>query len=313
MKVIINFLKGFTATKKVLGMVLLLFIINLLFSLIASVPMYHSLKNSLGDSVVGEKMAQGFDYLWWQEFRDQAEGLEQTFIPSIIGKGAILNNLQALVSFRFLRLPPALLILVLLYILLHTFLAGGILSVFMKETPRFCIKDFFKGAGAYFSRFFLLMIISWLFFWIIGRFLSGGLHSILQNIRQNAFSEVTPFYIGLLFNAIILFFIFFIHMAFDYARIHVVVEESRNVTRSTWKALGFVFKNLGSTLGLYYLLILINTALTVITILIKGWVPQSAWFGVITVFFIQQIFMFALIGLRCWLYSSQLELYRYLK
>lgn len=313
MKVIINFLKGFTATKKVLGMVLLLLIINLLFSLVASVPMYHSLKSSLGNSLVGENMAQGFDYLWWQEFRDQAEGLEKTFTPSIIGKGAILNNLQALVSFRFLRLPPTLLILGLLYILLHTFLAGGILSVFKKESPRFHIKDFFKGAGTYFSRFFLLMLISWLFFWVIARFLSGGLYSILQNIRQNAFSEVLPFTIGLLFNALILLFIFFIHMIFDYARIHVVAEESRNVLWSTLRAWGFVFENLGSTLGLYYLLILISATVSFIYILLKGLIPQSAWPGVIIVFFIQQTFMFVLIGIRCWLYSSQMELYRYLK
>lgn len=313
MKVIINFMKGLTATKKVLGMVLFLFIINLLFSLIASVPMYHSLKNSFGDSVVGEKMAQGFDYLWWQEYRDQSQGLEKTFTPSIIGKGALLNNLQGLVSFRFFRLPPSLMILGLLYILLHAFLAGGILSTFMKESPQFRLKDFLKGAGAHFFRFFLLMLISMVFFLITARFLRGGLNSILSHIRQNAFSEVTPFYLGLLFHALILFFLLLIHMIFDYARIHVVIEESRNVIRSTLRAFGFVFTHLGSTLGLYYLLILISGAVSVIYIVVKGWIPQSAWPGVIFVFLIQQIFMFALIGIRCWLYSSQMELYRYLK
>jgi hypothetical protein len=34
---------------------------------------------------------------------------------------------------------------------------------------------------------------------------------------------------------------------------------------------------------------------------------------VLAAFFLQQIFIFAVIWLRCWLYSSQMELYRYLK
>jgi len=132
MKVMLNFFKGFKNTGKLTRMVILLLVINLAFSMILAVPMYHSLKDSFGNSLAGERMSEGFDYLWWEEYRDEAQGLEQTFTPSIIGKGAILNNLEGLIQLRVFDLPPIILIFGLLYIILHTFLAGGILSLFRK-------------------------------------------------------------------------------------------------------------------------------------------------------------------------------------
>jgi len=313
MKVIINFSKGFKNTGKTARMVFLFFLINLALSMVLAVPMYHSLKNSFGQSKVGERMSKGFDYLWWEEFRDEGKGLDKTFTPSIIGKGAILNNLEAFVQMRFFKAPPLVLIVGILYIVLHVFLAGGILSIFNMDTPKFTAKGFFKGAATYFSRFFILMLISWVFFIAAGIFLNEGLNSILDDVADNSLSEITPFYLGLLFSAIIFFLMLFIQMVFDYARIKIVLEDRRNVLKSALEAFGFVFKHPGSTLGLYYLILLIHVVVTIIYIFIKEFIPQSAFIGVLIAFLIQQLFIFALIWVRCWLYSSQMELYRYIK
>jgi len=313
MKTFINFFKGFKNTGKLTRMIVLLLVINLAFSLLLAVPMYHSLKGSLGNSLSGDRMAEGFDYLWWEEYRDDAQGLEKTFMPSIIGKGAILNNLEGLIQLRVFDLPPIILIFGLLYIILHTLLAGGILSAFRKEDVKFSLKDFFQGAGSFFFRFFLLMILSWMFFLIIGQGIKGGLDSILNGVRETAFSEVTPFYLGLAFSAIVFFLFLFIQMVFDYGRIKVVLEDSPNVLTSAAGAFGFVFRHLGSTLGLFYLLFLVQMVFTLIYILIQGIIPQSSFLGVALAFLFQQLFIFGLIWIRCWLYSSQMELYRYLK
>ncbi len=313
MKVFLNFVKGFRTTGKATRMIILLFVINLAFSLILAVPMYHSLKDSFGNSLVGERMAEDFDYLWWEEYRDEAQGLERTFTPSIIGKGAILNNLEGLVQLRVFDLPPAVLVFGLLYIILHTFLAGGILSVIKKSDRKFAIKNFFKGAGSNFFRFFLLMLLSWVFFLIIGQAVKGGLDSILDDVREAAFSEITPFYLGLASSAIVFFLFLFVQMIFDYARIKIVLEDSPNILASATRAFGFVFRHLGSTLGLFYLLFFLQILFTLIYILIQGVIPQSSFPGVAVAFLFQQFFIFGLIWIRCWLYSSQMELYRYLK
>jgi hypothetical protein len=139
------------------------------------------------------------------------------------------------------------------------------------------------------------------------------LESLLNSVRETAFSEITPFYLGLVSSAIVLFLFLLVQMIFDYARIKIVLEDSPNILASATGAFGFVFRHLGSTLGLFYLLFLVQIAFTLVYILIQGVIPQSSFPGVAAAFRFQQFFIFGLIWIRCWLYSSQMELYRYLK
>ena len=46
-------------------------------------------------SLAADTAASGVNYDWMQEFADQAAGLGVTFKPTIIGFGAILDNLGA--------------------------------------------------------------------------------------------------------------------------------------------------------------------------------------------------------------------------
>ncbi len=308
-----NFGKGFKITGKAMKLVLLLFIINLLFSLLLAIPMYNSLKDSFGQSEAGSRMAEGFDYIWWQEFRDEAEGLETTFSPSVIGKGAILNNLESLIQMRFFSLPPILIAFGLFYIILHVFLAGGILTILNQDVPKFSMKEFARGAGSHFFRFFVLMLFSWVFIISISVFLRDAFSSVLTNITSDSLSEVTPFYIRLAFSALTFVLLLFIQMVFDYARIKIVLDESRNVLKSALEALAFVLRHPFSTFGLFYLILLIQVAVTVIYILLKEIIPQSNFPWVLAGFLLQQIFIIAVIWVRCLLYSSQMEFYRYMK
>ncbi len=308
-----NFGKGFRITGKAMKLVILLFMINLLFSLLLAIPMYNSLKDSFGQSEAGSRMAKGFDYIWWQEFRDEAEGLETTFSPSVIGKGAILNNLESLIQMRFFSLPPILIAFGLFYIILHVFLAGGILTILNQDVPKFSMKEFARGAGSHFFRFFVLMLFSWVFIISISVFLRDAFSSVLTNITSDSLSEVTPFYIRLAFSALTFVLLLFIQMVFDYARIKIVLDESRNVLKSALEALAFVLRHPFSTFGLFYLILLIQVAVTVIYILLKEIIPQSNFPWVLAGFLLQQIFIIAVIWVRCLLYSSQMEFYRYMK
>ena len=311
MKSLINAIKGFKATKKAVRMVALLFILNLFFSAILAVPMYHSLKDSFGDSLVGERMAKGFDMLWWEEYRDQSEGLERTFTPSVIGKGAILNNLESLVLMTFSSLPPAVLIFGLVYIIFRTFLAGGILSTFDRRETQFSLKKFFGGAGIYFFPFALVMLLSWVFYFGVLDILYRGFSSIRNSVAQTSFSEVTPFYLGLFFSVILLFILLLLQMLFDYARIQIVVEQRKNILIAVRDALTFTVKHPGSTLALFYMLMLVNILITLVYLLIQNLIPQNSVLGVIFVFLLQQIFIFTVIFTRCWLYASEMDLYKY--
>jgi hypothetical protein len=312
MKVFINCVKGFNIIKKNVRLVVLLFIVNLLFSLILAVPMYTALQESMGQSEVGERMARGFDFLWWEEFRDLSRGLESTFSPSVLGKGAVLDNFVNLINWGEASLPPVILFFVFFYIIVHTFLSGGVLTVLKSDPPQFSLRFFFAGAGKHFIRFVLLLLLSSIFFLAVFG-LQGFFFQIVDSVSETARSEIPPFYLALVFSALTYVLFLFFQMVFDYARITTVIEDRRNILLSTRDAFGFVFKHLGSTLGLFYLLLLANLGTTVIYILIKEILPQSSAFTVSAAFVVQQLFICAIIWIRCWLYSSQLELYRYIK
>ena len=313
MKIFWNLGRGFSATGRVAKMVLFLYVINFLFSLLLAIPMYNSLKGSLGQSEAGSRMAEGFDYIWWQEFRDDAKGLESTFSPSIIGKGAILNNLESLIQLTFFYAPPLLMAFGLFYIIFRVFLAGGILSTFNQDMPKFTLREFAQGAGTHFFRFLALMLLSWGILMAIGTIFLGSIYSFIDNIASESISEVTPFILRLALSVLTFGFLLFVQMVFDYARIKIVLEENRNIFRSALGALGFVFKHPFPTFGLFYLIFLIQAAVTVVYILLREIIPQSSFPLVLAAFFIQQLFIFAVIWVRCLLYSSQMALYKYMK
>jgi hypothetical protein len=149
-------------------------------------------------------------------------------------------------------------------------------------------------------------------FWSI-ILLRGFFFSVVDRVSETARSEILSFVLGLIFSAITYFLFLFVQMIFDYARIKTVFSESRNILHSILEAFRFVFQHLGTTLGLFYLLFLVNLVTTVAFLLVRGIIPQTSGLGVFVVFFLQQLFIASVIGIRCWLYSSQMELHRYLK
>lgn len=303
--------KGFHHTSGVFRMVAVLFLINLLFALVLAIPMHRTLQDEIASSDTASQMNESFDYLWWEEFNDRASGPAELFTPDIIGKGAVLLNLEAFLQFRFLDWPPLLLAFILLYLLTHTFLAGGILTVFNQDSPRFSRTAFFSGAGHQFIRFIGLMAVSWIFFILTARYLAGALNGILTGIKETSFSEVRPFAWSLIFSFIVLAFLLFIQVVFDYARILTVMEHRDNIFISAWRALRFVLTRPLSVFSLFAVVFLSQIAVTAVYAFLIESFPQTTFLTVLAAFILQQIFIFSIIWIRCWLYSSQLELYRY--
>jgi hypothetical protein len=311
MRVLINLLRGFRSTRGAARAVLVLYLANLALSLVLVVPLYNSLASSLGASQAGDRMARGFDYQWWEEFRDAGHGLSRTFGPSIIGGGALLNNLEALLRMRWVGLPSEVILALLFYILLHTFLVGGLLAVYRDEPVAFDFRRFADGAVRYFPRFLGLTALSWLFFFAVGFLLLPRLESIVGRLSSTALTEKPGFYAGLAAALVVWFLLMFIQMVFDYARILTVAEERRNIFRAGLDGLAFVLRHPLAALGLYYSLFLAGLLLALADVLLKGFVVQSTAGGVLLAFAVQQAFILGLVGLRCWTYASQFHLLRY--
>ena len=112
------------------------------------------LSSHLGASLAAETAASGVNYEWMQEFADQATGLGTTFRPTILGFGAVLDNLSAFAgqhrpAHRHRRRGGR------RTSLLWLFVAGGIIDRYARDRAT-GVHGFFSASGVFFFRFFRL-------------------------------------------------------------------------------------------------------------------------------------------------------------
>src|SRR5689334_20353898 len=71
-------------------------------TLLVALPLAYALETMiaahLGSSLAAQSLVTGTNYDWWQEFSAQATGLGTTFVPTITGFAAVLNDLSALLD-----------------------------------------------------------------------------------------------------------------------------------------------------------------------------------------------------------------------
>lgn len=285
--------------------------INLLLTLFLTIPLYNELRISAGSGFVGERLNKGFDFLWWQEVQDKADGLAKTFTPTAMGMGAILTNLEYLTQPATARhLPAAILIACLVYIITRTILSGGILHLIKEGEKIFQIKSFFFGIGRFAARFLAILSISWVFYYAAGWIFSGRLRTIFMKVDETALTEKPGFFLEIVASSIILGLLFFIQMVFDYIRIRVVAEDSKSILKASRQALTFVIRNLLSALRLYYFFVILAVLATAVFLAAGGSAVRPMGLGALALsFLLQQIYVFILIWLRILLYRGEWQLY----
>lgn len=226
-----------------------------LFTLVLAFPLSVALRGMiaahLGRSLVAERVAAGADYQWWQEFLAQASGLGTTFRPSIVGIGAVLDNLDAFLDNE----PMAVTIagVTAAWLLLWSFLSGGVIDRLARDR-RTRAHGFFAACGVHFWRFLRLGVFAFLVYYV----LFGPLHrwifsSLYDNLIRDLTTERTALMIRLgaylAFGAVLIFF----NIIFDYARIRLVVEDRRSAVGAIAAGARFVRRRAGRVAALYLL------------------------------------------------------------
>src|SRR5439155_19715567 len=101
-------------------------VLTFAISLPLAIVMRGMLADHLGRSLAADTALGGVNYEWMQEFASQASGVGVTFRPTIIGFGALLDNLSAFVDAA--ARPAVIVAAAAAYILVWLFLAGGIID-----------------------------------------------------------------------------------------------------------------------------------------------------------------------------------------
>ena len=246
-----------------------MFALTLLVALPLSFALRGMIEGHLGRSLAAERAAGSVNYDWWQEFSAQASGLGTTFVPSIVGFGAVLDNLSGLLDNQ--RLATTIAGATSAWLVLWSFLSGGVLDRYARARPT-RVQGFFAACGVHFWRFLRLGIVAFLIYDLLFAWVHPLLFEWLYpRLTRDLTVERTAFAIRLgcylVFGALLVL----TNLIFDYARIRLVVEDRRSALGALAAGLRFVRRQNGTVL-----LYLANALLFVLLVLIYAIVAPGA-------------------------------------
>lgn len=276
-------------------MVVVLWLMNFVSASVVFFLFSGYLSDVIGNRLAAARFIKGFDF--------------ETFFELTSHKGEALHWILY-VTF----------ILVFLYYGVSLFLHGGILAILKSrgvaanaegQIKRFA-PVFFQGAGKFFGRFFRLTLYA-LLLWFIGGVIYYILNLLMNLLTAGGTNETAIYYRYWARGIIILFLYFLIRMICDYARIRIVVEDTKAVFRTLLQAIQFVFQNFFKTLVLYYSMLITGLIVFAVYWIVQKMVSRETLLPIVIAFFIGQIFILSRGWLKIALQAAQLRFFTYTK
>jgi hypothetical protein len=282
-------------------------VLTLLIALPMAAAMQSLLARHLGRSLAAESAARGVNYDWMQEFADQASGLGVTFKPTIIGFGAVLDNLSGFLD--NVEHPVVIVAAAGVYILLWIFVAGGIVDRYARNRPTHVI-GFFTASGVFFFRFLRLAVVQWLVYsavfssvhpLLFERLYPRLIHDI--TVERNAFAIRVGLYLvfGVLVAACV--------TVFDYAKVRAIVEDRRSMVSAVVDAIRFVRRNAAAAatlFGLNFALFVAAVAMYAVVVAPVGGADVAMWMA----FVIGQFYLVARLWVKLVFWASETALFQ---
>lgn len=228
-----------------------MFALTLLVALPLSYALRGMIAGHLGTSLAAEEAATGTNYDWWQEFSAQASGLGTTFVPSIVGFGAVLGNLSALLDNA--QLATTIAGATAAWLVLWSFLSGGVIDR-LARARRTRSHGFFGACGMHVWRLLRLGVCAWLAYGFLFSYVHGWIFlTWFPRATRDVTVERTAFAYRLAGYAVFGALLVLCNIVFDYARVRIVVEDRRSALGALLAGARFVRRHAGAVFGLYVL------------------------------------------------------------
>jgi hypothetical protein len=206
--------QGFGTAQRSRQAVWVLFLVNLALGAVAAIPIYRGILRSTGHSLMGEKLANGFQVDWLVDFQFSSAGS--------------LDRYATLIA-----------IVGLLSILVNAVLSGGVLSYFRESQSPFSVPAFFRSTGQYAWRMIRLMILGLFCYWILFRILNQGLGNLITEHTHDWQSDRSVFALRSAVYAVLFLGLVFVNLVMDYARVKLVMEERSSAAGAFLSSLAF--------------------------------------------------------------------------
>jgi len=315
---------GFGAAGRNWGLALALLVLNLGAAALLALPLADALEEGLAQRDAAQNMLHGFDYGWWSEWSERQTGFAKDFGPELFGVGFVFRNLELLLAGQLpaglfaagggaaravAQVDPTVLALGAAYLLLQTFLAGGLLGVLRAPESGWTVRGVLHGSGFYFGRMFRLLLVVLAVDGLVFA-LNGPFASWANTRAREAVSENTALVFLFGRHALLLLALLFVHLLAGYAKAILVVEERSSALLAFVSSLGFCLRNLGRTVGHYAVLAALAVLLAAAWAALDAAWPVSGYRTQLPSLVLAQLLVGGRIFLRLALMGGQVALYR---
>lgn len=297
------FTTGITIVWQYKRALFLVYLISLLLAFLPGMFLASQIEASLGNSLAGKRMAEGYDALWYKQFSAAAQGIARTFQPSVVEAGALFDALDSFITGKILSGQSGIVYMAAIYWLMWIFLSAGFINLFLSKTGHL-----FEGASRFFFRFLMLGIIAAVAYWLVFRYLLTWLNGLTATLTRNTIDERVAFFYTVGKYLLVWMGIYFINIIVDYSKIFVVSREYKNVFKGIATAAVFIGKQPGAVIALYLFTGTLWVLLAFGYTLIAPGAGQSTWMGVFGAFVIGQLYILTRIGVRCLFYAGEAAL-----
>jgi len=282
-------------------------LLTVLVSLPFTLALRGMLEQHLGESLAADRAVSGVNYSWMQEFEDQTSGLGTTFRPTIIGFGAVLDNLSAFLDNR--PRPVIIAGAAGAYIVLLLFVSGGIIDRYARDRATRA-HGFFSASGVFFFRFLRLAVVMAIVYGLLFGYVHPSLFDRLYpRMTRDVTAERTAFLVRIVLYVVFGLLVAACNVVFDYAKVRAVVEDRRSALGAVHAALSFVGRNWIAAATLY----LADFALFVLMVAIYTVVAPGAsgaggtmWMG----FAIGQAYLLGRLWVKLVFWASETALFQ---
>lgn len=263
--------------------VVLLWGANAASAFVLSIPVYAVLHDSLGRSILSDKLAVNFDYIWFLQFLNiYKSNLDQIHY--------MLYGLMAI------------------YLLVQTFFLGGIISIFNIPKKNHTV-DFFYGGVRYFVRFTKLMLFSLLFFgvaFLINKYTG----EVIISAFKNSENELAEFILMSLRYLLLIFFIGVVSIIADYSKIYIAVKDKFEIIRTLIETIKFLKNNFAKVFILFLLVAIFGAVGAVIYNIVRVTIPETPFYFLLVSFILQQMLIIFRLLIRMLFYSTEVILFK---
>jgi hypothetical protein len=263
---------------------LILYVVNLLFSVAVAVPFLAIVQAELGHSFLGSNVRPA-DLVWLAE--------------AALKYGAALPALLA-----------GFLVSAFLYLALQTFLNGGVVGRLLDVEGRTTLTEFFGDCGRYFWRFVRLFLVSLVFLLLTLGVFMRLVSALIRPLTEGAVTEWVPLVLSNLHLLVALLLLSIVRMVVDYSRIAVVADEERRALKALRHAVTFLRKRFFRAWAIYLLVVAATLAGTVAFYAVLGPLGTPGTAQVVAGFAWMQIYVLFRMGIRALFVSAQAAFYR---